>query len=341
MKPFEALAIRIQDQGLEVLDQTQLPDEEHWIAVDSVETMFRAIHELKVRGAPLIGVSTALFLAQLLNRGASLSDFHQAADYLKTSRPTAVNLMYSIDRLKTVAETTMDAAAVIVDAEKQFEEDQDLCRRIGEYGSSLIEEGDGVLHHCNTGGLATAGIGTALGVIKTAFQQGKKFHVFVDETRPLLQGGRLTTWELEQQCIPYTLICDNMAASLMKDGKIQKAIVGSDRIAMNGDFANKTGTYSVAVNCWHHKIPFYTAAPVTTLDFECETGDKIPIEQRDSVEVLGAKGSFGQIRWAPNQASTFNPSFDVTPASLVSGWILDTGFYGPDEIKKGILKTLA
>lgn len=340
MNCFESMAIRYCGDELEILDQTQLPDQEIWVKIQSLEAMYEAIHSLRVRGAPLIGVSAALFLAQYLNQGASLKDFERASEHLRGSRPTAVNLMYAIDRLKKVARETESSSAIIEDAYLQLEEDQTLCKRIGKHGASLIESGDGVLHHCNTGGLATAGIGTALGVIQTAYDQGKKFHVYVDETRPLLQGGRLTAWELEKLGIPYTLICDNMAAALMRDKKINKAIVGSDRIAMNGDFANKTGTYSVAVQCSHHKIPFYTAAPVTTLDFQCKSGNEIPIELRSSGEILGARGAFGSIRWAPRSAAVYNPAFDVTPANLVSGWILDTGYYNSEDVSKGVFLSL-
>ena len=213
-------------------------------------------------------------------------------------------------------------------------------RQISTHGASLIKEGDQILTHCNTGALATAGAGTALGVIAKAHEQGKKIHVYVDETRPLLQGGRLTTYELQKLGVPYTLICDNMAASLMAAGKITKAIVGSDRIALNGDFANKIGTYNVAILCHYHKVPFYVAAPYTTVDFSCESGKEIPIEERKCSEVRGVHGSFGVVEWAPSESKVYNPAFDVTPASITSNWILDTGVYDKEQMKSGILNKI-
>ena len=223
-------------------------------------------------------------------------------------------------------------------AVKIFNEDVTLCDQIAENGAALIEDGDQILTHCNTGGLATAGVGTALGVIRKAHAQGKKIHVYIDETRPLLQGGRLTAWELQKLNIPCTLITDSMAAHLMSLKKINKAIVGSDRIAINGDFANKIGTYSVAVNCSYHQIPFYVAAPYTTVDPKCQHGGEIPIEQRPANEVLGASGSFGKVLWAPIGVQVYNPAFDVTPAKLVTNWILDKAAYSKKDIESGILK---
>ena len=340
MKTFETLALRFQGQYVELLDQTRIPAEEHWLAMESVDQMFEAIHSLRVRGAPLIGVSAAVFLARYFEQGASVEALKSAAERLRSARPTAVNLMYCIDHLMAVLEKDTSAESFVAAAERLLDEDIQLCDNIGRVGAEQIEDGDGILHHCNTGGLATAGRGTALGVIQTAHEQGKNIHVYVDETRPLLQGGRLTAWELKKQGIPYTLICDNMAARLMKEGRIQKAVVGADRIAMNGDFANKTGTYSVAVACKHHGIPFFTAAPVTTLDFECADGSGIPIEERVADEVRGVSGSFGEVIWSPEDAPVYNPAFDVTPADLVSGWILDTGFYDQEMVREGHLKKL-
>ncbi|MCB0411182.1 MAG: S-methyl-5-thioribose-1-phosphate isomerase, partial [Bdellovibrionales bacterium] len=199
------------------------------------------------------------------------------------------------------------------------------------HGAKLIPRGARILTHCNTGGLATAGRGTALGVISKAFEQDPSLHVYVDETRPLLQGGRLTTYELTKLRIPYTLNCDNMAGQLMALGKMDCVIVGSDRIARNGDFANKIGTYSLAVLCNYHKIPFFVAAPFSTVDLECQSGREIPIEQRVPTEVRG----FQSLQWAPENAEVYNPAFDVTPAELVTAWILDTGVYSQDEIQNG------
>jgi methylthioribose-1-phosphate isomerase len=235
--------------------------------------------------------------------------------------------MYVIDRMIDQAKEDFSPTKLKSLAEEICLQDQDLCEQIANHGSELISEGDHVITHCNTGGLATAGLGTALGVLIKSHQQNKNIHVYVDETRPLLQGARLTTWELEKHGVPYTLICDNMAATLMKSGKINKAIVGADRIATNGDFANKIGTYSLALLSKHHNIPFYVAAPSTTLDKNCNSGEGIEIEQRNPSEVRGGHGHFGSVRWAPRNAATFNPAFDVTEADLVSAWVLDSGIY--------------
>ncbi|MCB0368296.1 MAG: S-methyl-5-thioribose-1-phosphate isomerase, partial [Bdellovibrionales bacterium] len=230
---------------------------------------------------------------------------------------------------------TSTKESIINKALQILEEDIKLCDQIAQNGAELINDGDTVITHCNTGGLATAGIGTALGVLNYAFKkQNKKIHVIVDETRPLLQGGRLTTWELQKLGIPYTLITDSMAATLMKSGKINKAIVGCDRIALNGDFANKIGTYSLAVNCFYHQIPFFVAGPYTTIDFDCNSGVDIPIEERISNEVKGFVHPNAQVLWAPELANVYNPAFDVTPAKLVSSWILDSGNYNKDNIYK-------
>lgn len=338
MKLMTHTSIRFGGEYLEILDQTVLPQKESWLVMRTPEDMIEAIVSLRVRGAPLIGVSAALFLSQHYRRNPSTSDFLQIATRLREARPTAVNLMHCMDQMIEAYRQSPDS--VVERGWQLFEEDQKLCQSIGQFGAGLIESGFGILTHCNTGALATAGRGTALGVIQTAHEQGKKIHVYVDETRPLLQGGRLTAWELEKLQIPYTLICDNMAARLMKDGKIQCAIVGADRIAMNGDFANKTGTYSVAVACQYHGIPFYTAAPLTTLDFECESGEQIPIEQRPGFEVQGVRGAFGEVNWSPLNAPTYNPAFDVTPAELVKGWVLDTGYYDRESVQAGSLRNL-
>ena len=214
-----------------------------------------------------------------------------------------------------------------------FHEDVALCAAIGNAGAALIEPHENILTYCNTGSLATAGIGTAIGVLKTAHLQGKKIHVYVCETRPLLQGGRLTAWELEKNQIPYTLLCDNMVATLMEQGKIDRVIVGADRIAANGDFANKIGTYALAVLAHHHQIPFHVAAPYTTIDSHCVNGECIQIEERSPAEVRGAEGSFGKIQWSPKGAPVYNPAFDVTPATLVSSYILNTGNLSLKEFK--------
>lgn len=322
------------DVKIRLLDQTRLPQDEKWFEVSTLEQMVEAIQMLRVRGAPLIGVTAGLMIAKLATQNRTTEELLKDAQTLYEARPTAVNLMICVDRMKKVIADKVPALMVIEQAIQIFEEDVLLCNRIAENGAQFIQDGDQILTHCNTGGLATAGVGTALGVIRKAHEQGKKIHVYIDETRPLLQGGRLTTWELQKLKIPYTLITDNMAAHLMSLGKITKAIVGSDRIAVNGDFANKIGTYSVAVNCNYHHIPFYVAAPYTTVDPECADGSKIPIEQRSPLEVRG----FDQMQWAPDNAKVYNPAFDVTPACLVAGWILDRAAFSYDDVRAGKLK---
>jgi len=296
-------------------------------------------------------VAAALSIAVKAQEGHSKQTIIEACEYVKTSRPTAVNLMYCCDHIaRTLQQLTIAdgqdeqraVAEVVCDlANHLLQREIDMNDAMAKFGASLIQPGENILTHCNTGTLATPGKGTALGVIKEAHLQGKKIHVYVDETRPLLQGGRLTAYELQREGIPYTLICDNMAATLMRQGKIQRVFVGADRIATNGDFANKIGTYSVAVIAHHHNVPFHAVAPTSTVDFECPSGDHIEIEMRKSEEVLGASGHFGTVRWAPAEANTFNPAFDVTPATLVHSIILDTGIYTRDQLQKEeILKTL-
>jgi len=342
MITVESLAIKFDKGHLRILDQQLLPHQEKWIEITSVQHMIDSIRALKVRGAPLIGVAAAFALAQSALKKTPREDLLKKAQALYDARPTAVNLMISMNRMKKVLQENFNIEKVVQTAEDIFREDFDLCERIANNGAKFINDGDNILTHCNTGSLATAGVGTALGIIRRAHEQGKKIHVYVDETRPLLQGGRLTTWELQKLKIPFTLITDNMAGHVMSLGKVQKIFVGSDRIATNGDFANKIGTYSVAVLAHHHKIPFYVAAPYTTVDTECTSGHDIPIEKRKSEEVLGVTGSFGDspstIEWAPEGSPVYNPAFDVTPANLVSGWILDNGVFTKKEIDSGILR---
>ncbi|MFP5519365.1 MAG: S-methyl-5-thioribose-1-phosphate isomerase [Bdellovibrionia bacterium] len=336
-----ALRYNLQNQ-LFVLDQQLLPQEEKWLEIKTVKDMIEAIKSLAVRGAPMIGVAASFALAQSAQNKTSLDQLLTEAEQLYQARPTAVNLMNCIERMRSALREKDFAQAALAMAYELYHEDVTLCDRIAHNGGELIQDGDGILTHCNTGALATAGVGTALGIIHKAHLSGKKIHVFVDETRPLLQGGRLTAWELGKLGIPYTLITDNMAGLLMAQGKIQKVFVGSDRIAINGDFANKIGTYSVAVLAHYHRIPFYVAAPYTTVDFACPNGQSIPIEERNAQEVTGAAGSFGKVTWAPENASVYNPAFDVTPAALTSAWITDAGvFYHKDILagcftKKGV-----
>ena len=315
---------------LRLLDQTLLPHEEKWIVIEDHRQMIEAIKTLRVRGAPLIGVAAALMVGKSAAQGDS--NLLQQAQELYEARPTAVNLMICIDRM--TSQIKKDPSQVPQLSIQIFNEDVELCEKMAANGAELFQDGDQIVTHCNTGGLATAGVGTALGVIRKVFEQGKKIHVYVDETRPLLQGGRLTAWELKKLGIPFTLITDSMAGQLMSQKKITKAIVGSDRIAVNGDFANKIGTYSLAVNCHYHHIPFYVAAPYTTVDSQCKNGDSIPIEQRHADEVRG----YGSNHWAPEGVQVYNPSFDVTPAKLVGAWILDKGVYSKSDVESGVFK---
>ena len=307
------------------------------ILVKDLSHMVELILNLKVRGAPAIGISSGLFLNQLIKEGVSREQYQKCAKTLREVRPTAVNLMVVIDELLCLSYKEKWQELCYQRGLDFFHEDVELCQKMGEIGAELIEDGDHVLTHCNTGGLATAGIGTALGVIKTAYDQGKKIHVYVDETRPLLQGGRLSTYELEKWGIPYTLICDNMAAQLMSQNKVDKIFVGSDRIALSGDFANKIGTYSLAVLAHFHKVPLYAVAPYTSIDFELSCGSEILIEQRADSEVRGVRGSFGDVCWAPKNAKTYNPAFDVTPVKLYEGLVTEKKFYSKDDLLSGAL----
>jgi methylthioribose-1-phosphate isomerase len=245
--------------------------------------------------------------------------------------------MNYLDRLQAKVNAGALGNNISDEAVAIFHEDVNLCKAMSAHGAGLVKPEARILTHCNTGSLATAGVGTALGVITTAHQQGKNIKVWVDETRPLLQGGRLTSWELEKAGVPYQLICDNMAGSLMAAGQVDMIFVGADRIVANGDFANKVGTYALAVLAKYHAIPFYVVAPVTTIDTHCSKGDDIPIEQRNAQEVCGVSGSFGECRWAPENAPVYNPAFDVTPASLITGWVLDTGVLSQDDVRQGAL----
>tara|TARA_Y100000034_G_scaffold71723_1_gene86531 strand:- start:2187 stop:3209 length:1023 start_codon:yes stop_codon:yes gene_type:complete len=340
MQNLLARSLKYQDGKLYVLDQYLLPHEQHWHLCNSVSEMQELILSLKVRGAPLIGLAATLLVAHLAEQGVSQTELAQAIDELEATRPTAVNLMHCMKQMREALKQTAFVDALVTAAERLFNEDIVLCDAMAKLGAELVKPGEQILTHCNTGALATAGVGTALGVIYHAHQQHGDIHVWVDETRPLLQGGRLTAFELESWQIPYTLICDNMAASLMAAGKVDKIFVGADRIAANGDFANKVGTYNLAVLAHFHGVEFYVVAPTTTLDVDCPDGQHIPIEQRAAAEIKGVSGSFGDCQWAPNNAQVFNPAFDVTPAKLVTGWVLNTGVYDQTQVAAGALKNL-
>ncbi|PVY87616.1 S-methyl-5-thioribose-1-phosphate isomerase [Pantoea ananatis] len=338
MQTFQTTSLQVRNNQLWILDQQALPQQKNWLPAHSVAQLVEHIHALRVRGAPLIGLSASLLLALLAEQGETREQLAQSLEILRAARPTAVNLMNNLDRMKQALEQPDRVTSLAEEALRLVQEDKQLCDRIAEAGNSLVKPGSQLLTHCNTGGLATAGVGTALGVITRAHQEGKVRNVWVDETRPLLQGGRLTAWELGELGVPYQLITDSMAASLMAAGNVDAIWVGADRIAANGDVANKIGTYSLAVLAHYHGIPFYVAAPHTTLDRLCPTGAAIPIEQRAASEVTGVSGSFGSVQWAPEEAQVYNPAFDVTPAALISGWVLDTGVIAPAQVAAGIFQ---
>ena len=332
MKDLVSLALRVESGRLTVLDQTRLPDAEVWLEASDPAAMVGHIQRLSVRGAPLIGVAAALGLAVFVESGAGGTQLAEAAAALRAARPTAVNLMWAMDRMTAVLGRG-GSADLVREAEAIFEGDVRLCEAMASQALTLFGPGEAVLTHCNSGGLATAGIGTALGAIRRAWEAGKVRHVYADETRPLLQGGRLTAWELTKLGIPFTLLTDSMAAVLLRDGRVQRVLVGADRIARNGDFANKIGTYGLAVNARHHKVPFHPVAPSSTVDLACPDGAAIPIENRAAEEVRG----FGSLRWAPEGAPAFNPAFDVTPANLVTSLVTDRGVYGREELESRAL----
>lgn len=323
------------DGHLEILDQTQLPTQITHVVCKDVPTVVESIQSLRVRGAPAIGIAGAYGMVLAIHQAIHLEEssekkiayIQQRAEDLATSRPTAVNLRWAIQRIESLilnAGKNPDflalSKAVLDEAKCIQKEDQRLCEKIGEYGASILPDGD-LLTHCNTGALATGGIGTALGVIVTAWEQGRRFHVFADETRPLLQGARLTAWELTQRKIPVTVLADAAAAHLLKTGLIGCCIVGADRITANGDTANKIGTYGLALLAKAHNIPFFVAAPSTTFDLTLQTGDEIPIEERDENEILQPFG----FQSTPATARGFNPAFDVTPADLITAIITERG----------------
>ena len=320
------------DGCLELIDQRRLPAEFVKLQCRDVETLFEAIKTLAVRGAPAIGVSAAYGLVLALQKLSaddsiekSLAALERDREYLASSRPTAVNLFWALDRVWRAAspdETLQQLREVVLsEANAIYKEDVDMCRRIGQNGEKLIQDGAGILTHCNAGALATAGQGTALSLMFEAHKKGKKFRVYADETRPLLQGARLTAWELKQAGIDVTVICDNMAGWLMKQGKINAVITGADRIAANGDTANKIGTYGLSILAREHGVPFYIAAPSSTFDLNIKSGAEIPIEQRSAEEVT----TFAGTQTAPAGVSVYNPAFDVTQARNIAALITERG----------------
>ena len=322
--------------ALHIIDQTRLPAAVVPLALTELHEMVEAIQSLRVRGAPAIGVAGAVGLAVLAERAALENPatfdatITQAAQALRAARPTAVNLAWGVDRVLAAGEVGGAAPAVRAstmrsEATAILEEDVAMCARIGEHGATLLRAGMTVLTHCNAGSLATAGIGTALAPVYTLHARGDAISVFANETRPLLQGARLTAWELQRAGIPVTLLTDGMAASVMRDGRIDAVLVGADRIAANGDVANKIGTYGLAVLAHHHEIPFYVLAPRSTLDPATPNGAAMTIEMREADEVR----SLGGVRTAPGGVAVHNPAFDVTPASLVTAIVTDRGVFYP------------
>lgn len=325
------------DTKIVIIDQTKLPLEEIYLAISDYRELATAIKQLKIRGAPAIGIAAAFGVVLGANETKTevYVEFRQRLniiiDELAATRPTAVNLFWALDRMRKIVNSSgglqiqQIKQMLLEEAIHILEEDQQTCQLIGKHGATLLKDGDAVLTHCNAGALATAGIGTALGVIFTAVKQGKKIKVYADETRPLLQGARLTAWELMKAGIDVTLICDNMAAWIMQQGWINCVMVGADRIAANGDAANKIGTYNLAVLAHYHQIPFYVVAPTSTFDMSIKSGKKILIEQRLSKEVTEGFGK----RTAPDGVLVYNPAFDVTPGELICAIVSEKGIFYP------------
>ncbi|MDD4278241.1 MAG: S-methyl-5-thioribose-1-phosphate isomerase [Candidatus Sumerlaeales bacterium] len=321
-----------------IIDQTLLPGDLVISEIGTVDEMWDAIKRLRVRGAPAIGIAAAygvwLGVRDLTEEDDVFAIARQYCDYLASSRPTAVNLFGALERMRRVLQEAEDEhlsleeiqTDVLAEAQLLVEEDLEICRAIGKNGASLLRDGMSILTHCNAGGLATAGLGTALAPVYWATrEEGKRLHVFADETRPLLQGARLTAWELQQAEISTTLICDNMAAMVMKQGLVSAVFVGTDRVAANGDTANKIGTYGLSIIARHHNIPFYVAAPTSSIDMSIATGADIPIEERDADEVR----FFGNQLVAPEDIDVYNPAFDVTPSGMISAFVTEKGIVYP------------
>jgi len=332
--------LELRGKSLVLIDQTLLPEKLEFIKCKTVSDVARAIKGMKVRGAPALGVTAAMALAvaalnsRAKSREALLRELKRADKIIRRTRPTAVNLFVGLDRVmrvafKTSGDVQMVRKAVVQEAQKIADEDIETNKRMGRNGARLIKDGATVLTHCNAGALACVDYGTALGVIRAAREQGKRFKVIATETRPLCQGARLTAWELKREGIPVTVITDNMVAHVMGQGLVDAVFVGADRIAANGDVANKIGTYSIAVLAKEHRVPFYVVAPTTTIDLSTSTGKKIPIEHRASreVEFIGGK------RLVPKGVKTLNPAFDVTPARLVAAIVTERGVVKPDKVK--------
>jgi len=313
-----------------LIDQTKLPNETVLLSIHTIEEMERAIRTLQVRGAPAIGVAAAIGLAVLAREinGNYEVVLHNYAQRLKATRPTAVNLAWAIDRLMAGPQ---DAESLVHQALELWKEDIATCRKIGENGSALLRECDSVLTHCNAGRLATVRYGTALAPVYVAHEDGRNIHVFADETRPLLQGARLTVYELREAGIPVTLLCDNMAAVLLQSGKISSVLIGADRVAANGDTANKVGSLGLSILARYFEVPFYVCMPFSTIDFNCADGTKIPIEQRDGAEITEM---WYQKSMAPSNIKVFNPAFDVVPAENITAFVTEQGIIAPQDLSQ-------
>ena len=332
--------VRLSDDGTKViiLDQEKLPNAEEYLELDNAEDIYEAIFRLKVRGAPAIGICAGYGIYVLARQidtedfDTFYKEFKQKRNYLDSSRPTAVNLSWALNRMERVVinnrEKTVDEikGLLLAESRKIQAEDIEMCRAISEYGLSLLKDGDGILTHCNAGPLATSKYGTALGPLLLGKERGMEFHVFADETRPLLQGARLTAYELQKAGVDVTLICDNMAGLVMKNGWINACLVGCDRIAANGDTANKIGTSAVAVLAQYYHIPFYVLGPTSTIDMNCPTGDDITIELRDPEEI---KSRYYREPSTLPEVKCYNPAFDVTPHELITGIVTEHGVIGP------------
>ncbi len=334
--------LRWRNARLELLDQRRLPERVEYLTCASAEEVAQAIRAMVVRGAPAIGCAAAYGIAlealRLSGQERPVFDaaLAQAFDALAQSRPTAVNLFWALERMRRVWKQNPErppeamAAALAEEAQRIFAEDLQINRAIGDWGATLVRPRARILTHCNAGALATAGHGTALGVVRSAHAQGKALSVIATETRPFLQGARLTAWEMVQEGIPVTVVTDNAAGHLMSRGEVDLVLVGADRVALNGDVANKIGTYTLAVLAQRHRIPFYVACPLSTIDRSLAEGSAIPIEERPAEEVLG----YGECRWAPRGAGARNPAFDVTPAALVTALITEKGVVAPPDRQK-------
>jgi methylthioribose-1-phosphate isomerase len=325
------------EHTIRILDQTLLPTEERYLELDTVEAVAEAIRSLRVRGAPLIGIAAAMGVTLSARSEHTVEAVYVAAATLGATRPTAVNLRWALARMERRASEAIArrddlCRALIEEADAIWEEDRAMCARIGALGAELIGGDTRVLTHCNAGALATGGMGTALAPVYTLHQAGHRVAVIVDETRPLLQGSRLTAWELAKAGVPATLIADGMAASRLRRGDVSCVIVGADRIAANGDVANKIGTYGLALAARAHDVPFYVAAPSSTLDPNTSDGTRIPIEERGADEVAGWRGH----RTAPDNISVWNPAFDVTPAALVTAIITDRGVFPAGDLARAM-----